>query len=189
MAPDTSLTHMRHLWQGLEDAKPKGGPETAAETRSSWTPGSTQQASTSPGNAPELSQQPLHPVLEDVALVLERLTGVAPGRGCVIGEGLATVELGLMVQGYHVSLELAGHGAAGGGSTRELAEARVRSHVLASQGWAAAIIDEVEWAAADEHKRVHLVVDAVNKAVGQDKEAGGGGGHEHSGGCCGGRSH
>ena len=42
------------------------------------------------------------PVLEDIARVLEHKLGVSPGRNCVVGEGLATVELGLFLEGKQV---------------------------------------------------------------------------------------
>ena len=42
------------------------------------------------------------PALEDIARVLEHKLGLKPGRNCVVGEGLATVDLGLFLEGKQV---------------------------------------------------------------------------------------
>lgn len=44
----------------------------------------------------------LPPLLGDVARVLEGPLGLKPGRDCVVGEGLATVDLALFIQGKQV---------------------------------------------------------------------------------------
>jgi hypothetical protein len=56
-----------------------------------------QGESSTGGSEPE----PLHPVLQDVAATLSAMS-LQPGINCVIGDGLATVPVGLMVQGVQV---------------------------------------------------------------------------------------
>jgi hypothetical protein len=105
------------------------------------------------------------------------------------------VDLGLFLDGYQVAIELQPMPAPGASppdatalSARAFSALRTRQRVLQSYGWAMASVSEQEWAGAkDDHAKVHLIVDAINKGLGHggDKNQGGGGagGHKHGSGC------
>mmetsp|Transcript_22928 Transcript_22928/g.68159 ORF Transcript_22928/g.68159 Transcript_22928/m.68159 type:complete len:98 (-) Transcript_22928:294-587(-) len=93
-----------------------------------------------------------------------------------------------MVEGYQVSVEVApsaSTSALGVGATTDAhtyAAARTRARILQAHGWATATVEQDKWAAADEHAKVHLLLDSIRAAVGQGGK-GGGDGHQHHGGC------
>ena len=155
------------------------------------------------------------PAMEDIARVLEHKLGLKPGRNCIVGEGLATVDLGLFLEGKQVWSKVkllgrppphlwrdGGHAlleylsqvavqleeeelqsvaaAAAAGAAKRFAEDKTRRRVLQSFGWSIAAVSWPQWEAAvgNDHAKIHLIVDAVNKALG-----GGKGGHEHHSGC------
>ena len=82
-------------------------------------------------------------------------------------------------------MEEEGAAGSGGEAAKRFALDKTHRRVLQSFGWAIATVSEPKWAAAagNDHAKIHLVVDAVNEALG----AGGGdkaaGGHQHHGGC------
>ncbi len=139
--------------------------------------------------------------LDDVARVMEARLGLQPGRNCIVGEGLASVDLGLFLDEkkargsecigslqisrstLQVSLEIepAAAESLAASSARLFAEAKTRRRVLQSFGWSVATLSEAEWSAAgeDDHKKVHLIVSCVNKALGHGED----GHHHHSSGC------
>ena len=68
-------------------------------------------------------------------------------------------------------------------AAKRFAEDKTRRRVLQSFGWAIASVPEPKWssAAGNDHAKIHIVVDAVNAALGGGKEAAGG--HHHHSGC------
>ena len=72
-------------------------------------------------------------------------------------------------------------------NAKAYAESRTRQRVLQSFGWATASLSEREWLAAgsDDHKKMHLAIGAIKKALGLDGGDGSNGGHHHHHAGCG----
>jgi hypothetical protein len=144
-------------------------------------------------------------MINDLARILKERLGLEPGRDCIVGGGLVSVDLGIYHEpsGQRVAVQVnkispsSGTAAEGGAAAeaavdrRAFAESRATRRVLESFGWRMATVAERDWLAAgeDEHKKLHLTVAALNDALGGG--GGGGGGHDHqhghdhthSGGC------
>ncbi|MEW5301412.1 MAG: hypothetical protein WDW38_009627 [Sanguina aurantia] len=127
-------------------------------------------------------------VLSEVEALLLHM-GITPGRGCIVGEGLAEVELGVFVNGVQIALELSGN--ADGSSKvlslkadpKKFAEQRMKDSILKAHGWTVVELPLGQWLSAkDNHARQHLLLEVLKAVMAEKEEQ-----HKHSGGCCGGK--
>ncbi|GAX82724.1 hypothetical protein CEUSTIGMA_g10150.t1 [Chlamydomonas eustigma] len=130
-------------------------------------------------------------LIQDVARVMESRLHLKPGRGCIVGEGLTTVDLGIFVDGKQIAIQLDQSPATistpegtGPSTARLFAERKTQQRVLQSFGWVVASLMDKEWhdAGSDDHVKVHLIVEAVNKALGKEDDSQGEH-HYHHAGC------
>uniref|UniRef100_A0A7S3VV99 Uncharacterized protein n=1 Tax=Dunaliella tertiolecta TaxID=3047 RepID=A0A7S3VV99_DUNTE len=196
----------------------QGGDQTsAAETRSAWNPNQQQQGAES---CSQQDQQQLcadeNSSIDSLPLTMRQVyrclleMNQAPGINCVVGDGLATVQLGLLVNNKKVALELEPAEEEAMFQQRRsgnsYVQSRVKEATLKAHDWKVAKVSEQRWKLLTDlgfsasglprgdderdttpvviHAHVHYLKDLIDQTVGKDGQASHQ--HEHGSGCCGG---
>ncbi|GFR47823.1 hypothetical protein Agub_g9600 [Astrephomene gubernaculifera] len=150
---------------------------SAEETRQAWRPGQVESAAAeaSDGHV-TTTRSGVLPEMDEVVKTLEDM-GLQPGRNCVVGDGVAVVDVGLYLQGVKVALQMEENRPSEADS-KSYAQLRTTHTMLQAHGWHLAVLVASDWRLLDSEQKPNYLAFCINHAVG--------GGHKHGQGCCGG---
>lgn len=116
--------------------------------------------------------------------------GLQPGRNCVVGDGLALVDVGLYLDGVKVALEMEENRptASAPSSARGFALKHTMRRVMQAHGWHTVTLAASDWRRLDADQKQHYLAHCINHALGSHGQGGHGhghGAHSHGGGSCG----
>eukprot|EP00877_Chromochloris_zofingiensis_P008816 jgi/Chrzof1/4188/Cz14g02080.t1 len=126
------------------------------------------------------------PVINDICQVLEHM-GFSPGKGCVIADGQAVLDIAVLVGDPLVQVAVEVKRQPSGPPSmpmyREQALAAVRHHMLKAHGWTSAQVWVADWTTLDGHdvnSKVRYLAAVLGHAVDSSQ---GGDGHVCGSGC------
>ncbi|GIL86233.1 hypothetical protein Vretimale_13776 [Volvox reticuliferus] len=112
--------------------------------------------------------------MDEVFNILEEM-GLQPGRHCVVGDGLAEVEVGLYLNGVKVALDMEArrplHAMAS--DAKSYALRRAARSMLQAHGWHPVTLVATDWHQLDGEQKASYLAHCINHALGH-------GNHEHS---------
>ncbi|GLC44508.1 hypothetical protein PLESTB_000065700 [Pleodorina starrii] len=191
-APDAPLSDTREAWQ------PGRGSfaESAAESHCSSAARQAGAETSGPGGsdppgAKDSAAATTSTEMDEVFGILQEM-GLQPGRHCVVGDGLAEVEVGLYLNGVKVALDMEAtrpsQMAASLPDAKSYAMKRAARSVLQAHGWHPVTLVASDWQQLDREQRASYLAHCINHALGMGHGGHGHGhghGHQH-GGCSGG---
>ncbi|GIL53919.1 hypothetical protein Vafri_9502 [Volvox africanus] len=147
--------------------------------------GSESKADTDTAGSRGTSGDKARPITEmdEVFNILEEM-GLQPGRHCVVGNGLAEVEVGLYLNGVKVALEMEGKRPLQGiaSDAKSYALRRAARSMLQAHGWHPVTLVATDWHQLEGEQKASYLAHCINHALGMGH---GNHGHQHGQGSCG----
>ncbi|GLI68343.1 hypothetical protein VaNZ11_012745 [Volvox africanus] len=125
--------------------------------------------------------------MDEVFTILEEM-GLQPGRHCVVGDGLANVEVGLYLNGVKVALEMERKRPLQGmaSDAKSYALRRTARSMLQAHGWHPVTLVATDWHQLDGEQKANYLAHCINHALGMGHgNHGHSHGHQHGQGSCG----